>query len=424
MRRFNAGKFGRAGLCVMLGLASWQPIIRADDGSTNSEQRIDRLEEENRELRDRLDRIEAKETNTTGSAAAGLPGALNLLSQMQVSGYITASYFYDSPTPGPGGTVSDGLSFTRYHDSFTLNAVSLTLQKLVKNNGEDWDIGYRVELIYGANAPDVDNVPDFHYAGIREAYMDVNIPVGNGLDFRAGQLISLLNFESGDQVLNPNFSQGNQWYFTGNPPDTGVQLGYNINDQIDVKVRLQNGLYSGVIANSSGKTLMGRIGFRPDDKTSIALFGFGGPQGANDTHDWTDGSSLIATRDLTSQLHAATEIDYFHAQGGNPITGGDAQWWSGGGWLWYDFTKKVDLAFRGDYVDDVNGGGTSGLLGFPTNAGQEIYSFTRTLNLTQHTKFATFQFRPEIRYDHTTLAEGFNGHNERVSAGVGVGMMF
>ena len=154
---------------------------------------------------------------------------------------------------------------------------------------------------------------------------------------------------------------------------------------------------------------MGRIGFKPDDKTTVAFFGFGGPEGGANTRDWLDGASMIATRDLLKQFHAATEIDYFHAEKGDPITGGDAQWWSAGGWLWYDFTKQVDLALRCDYVDDLNGAGTSGLLGFPTVSSQQLFSGTLTLN---YKPLSFLQIRPEVRYDHTSLDGGFNGSKE------------
>src|SRR4029077_16473142 len=92
---------------------------------------------------------------------------------------------------------------------------------------------------------------------VREAFVDVNAPIGTGLDIRVGELISLLNYESGDGgAANGNFSQGYQWFFTGNGPAAGIQLGYNFTDWLDLKVRAQNGLYAGPVDNNQSKTLV------------------------------------------------------------------------------------------------------------------------------------------------------------------------
>ena len=72
----------------------------------------------------------------------------------------------------------------------------------------------------------------------------MNAPLGTGLNIRAGQLISLLNYESGDGgAANANFSQGYQWFYTGNGPSAGLQLGYTFTDWMDLKVRVQNGMH-------------------------------------------------------------------------------------------------------------------------------------------------------------------------------------
>ena len=138
----------------------------------------------------------------------------------------------------------------------------------MQNNGEKFDVGYRVSLIAGQDAPIVNTKSStigFDY--LREAFIELNIPVGTGLDVRVGELISLLNYESGDGgAVNANFSQGYQWFFTGNPPAAGVQMGYKVNDWLGVTARVQNGLYQGPLDNNSSKTLLGQIEITPNDK--------------------------------------------------------------------------------------------------------------------------------------------------------------
>ena len=57
------------------------------------------------------------------------------------------------------------------------------------------------------------------FQNLREAYVEMNVPIGTGLNVKIGELISLLNYESGDGgAANANFSQGYQWFFTAMAP--------------------------------------------------------------------------------------------------------------------------------------------------------------------------------------------------------------
>ena len=227
--------------------------------------------------------------------------------------------------------------------------------------------------------------------------------------------------------MNPNYSQGNQWFFTGNPPSSGVQLSYAFSEMIDFTARIQNGLYQGITDNNGFKTFMGSLGIKPDKKTSINLIGFGGREGMSSSQ-WLKGGSLIASRQLTEKynLNFATELDYFSLDTG----GGCAEWWSIGGWLWMDFSPKVGLALRGDFVKDNDGAGTAGALGFangPTgdpagnNTGQDLLGLTLTLNWRPVPRI---KISPEIRYDHTSLGGGFDSKRDRFIIGAGVSYLF
>jgi len=246
--------------------------------------------------------------------------------------------------------------------------------------------------------------------------VEVNVPVGSGLDVKAGQLISLLNWESGDGgAANPNFSQGNQWYFTGNGPAAGIQAGYSFTDSVDLKVRVQNGLYSGPYDSNYAKTVIASLGIKPCKSMWVNLIGFGGAE--SDTLD-VAGASAIGGVQVTEQLGTGFEVDWFNF---NPQVGATDNFWSVGGWIWYDFTSKVGVAFRAEYLDDDTGFGTSGLLGFPGNTGCNLYSLTATLNFkpTPHIKI-----QPELRYDGSSLGNAYDGKARRFIVGCGASYLF
>ena len=398
--------------------------------------RVDKLEKENQDLKSRLDALEAvaKKEGLVPSGSEA-PLAVKAMSDITISGFASASYFFD--TSEPKGNVSPGYLWSP-HNNFTLNKVKLTIaSKPVEQSGEKFDAGFRTSLIFGQDAPIVNTGGTRQgFNELREAFVEANIPIGTGLNVKAGQLISLLNFESGDGgVANPNFSQGNQWFFTGNGPSTGVQLGYNWSETVSTKARIDNGLYTGPVDGNGFKSFMGSVDIKPDAKTGLSFIGFGGREGGS-TSSYLKGASFIGTRQLTEKynINLATELDYF-----SPDTsgGGNADFWSVGGWVWADITSKVGVALRGDFVSDSKGaavyvpdsknpGKFVGLLGFQPDAlgqprGQDMASLTFTLNIKPA---PNFKFQPEIRYDHTSMSNGFDGKEDRVIVGAGVSYMF
>lgn len=402
---------------VVSGLGSLS--LLADDAG-----RMEKLEKENQELRSRMEGLEALAQKQGLIPSATTPKFVSALSDISLSGFVQASYFFNSQEPGDKN--SDGYLWNTTHNSFSINKVKLTLaSKPVERSGDAWEAGFRTSLIWGEDAP-VLNTGSAHAGmeALREAYVELNAPIGTGLNIKAGQLISLLNFESGDGgAVNPNFSQGYQWFFTGNGPAAGVQAGYTFTDWLDIKARIQNGMYAGPIDGNNGKTGMGSIGIKPTKQVWINLLGFGGPESPT---LGIAGGSVLAGVDVTEKLHTGFEFDYFRFA---PEGAEKANLWSIGGWIWYDFTPKIGLAARAEYLDDADGFGLKGITlpGRPDSAilspdtDGNLYSITLTLNLRPT---ANIRIQPEIRYDGTSYAGGLDGHKDRFVFGAGVSYLF
>lgn len=414
----------RIGACLGGALLAAGPItaLAQDPG------RFEKLEQENQDLRKRLDALEtvAKKEGILPSAADSSATPIKALSEITVSGFVQASYFYNFTEPSD--RKGNGYLWNTTHNSFSLNKVKLTLASpAAERSGDTWGTGYRASLIWGEDSPVLNTgSPTAGFEAVREAYVELNAPIGTGLNIKAGQLISLLNWESGDGgAANPNFSQGYQWFFTGNGPAAGVQAGYTFTDWLDVKVRVQNGMYAGPIDGNNGKTVIGSIGIKPCSKAWMNLIGFGGDESTTMS---VKGGSVIGGMDITEQFHTGFEFDYFVF---DPSVGASADLWSAGGWAWYDFTPKVGLALRGEYLDDKDGGGIKGIA-FPgasrvgsavtsPDADGDIASVALTLNWRPA---PNVKIQPEIRYDHTTYTGGFDGKKDRVVVGVGVTYLY
>ncbi len=418
----NSFRLAPLGLGVCVGGAmlagSVTTLAQADAAGAT---RVERLEKENTDLKKRLDALEGI-AQKEGILSSALPGqAVKALSGVQISGFVTASYFYDTSTPKDGK--ANGYLWNTSENSFSLNKVKLTLASAPVAK-DKWDAGYRASLIWGEDAAIVNTGGETQgLENLREAYVELNAPVGTGLNIKAGQLISLLNYESGDGgAVNANFSQGYQWFYTGNGPSAGAQLAYAFNDVVDLKVRVQNGMYAGAIDNNSGKCFMGALGIKPCKDAWVSLVGFQSHE--NNAFSVAGGSVLAGTQ--IKGVGVGVELDYFSF---DPDPSKSADFWSVGTWLTYDFTPKVGLALRAEYLDDKDGfgikgialGGRGGSAILSGDSDGDLASIALTLN---YKPVPSVKIQPEARFDHTSYKNGFDGQENRFIIGAGISYLF
>lgn len=401
---------------VPLGLAVASAM--ASSSGLWAEDALTKLAKENDDLKQRLDALEAiaKKDGLIPSGAA-TPKLVTAMSGINISGFVQASYFYNTDHPADG--VSDAYLFNTKDNSFSINKVKLTIASPAVAT-DKWDAGFRTSLVFGDDAPALNSPgPNSSFNDLREAYVELNVPVGTGLNIKAGELISLLNYESGDGgAANPNFSQGNQWWFTGNGPSAGVQASYSITEQVGLTLRVDNGLFQGPVDNNEGKAFSGSINFKPNSKFWANLYLFTDDQPGDTV---VKGLGSIGGYQVNEKLGTGYEVDYFNFD----TAGVSSDLWSIGGWVWYDFTSKVGVAFRADYIDNPDG-----VLGpavrpgagiVTTDADGSLASLTLTLN---YKPIPSLKIQPEIRFDHTSYKGGLDGEKDRFILGMGATYLF
>ncbi len=402
-------------LAGALALGAAGSLHAADD-------RIDKLAKENSDLKTRLDALETLATKEGLKPSGDAPKFVRSMSEITISGFVQASYFYNTRTPADG--YSDGYLWNTKDNSFSINKVKLTAaSKPVAN--DKWDAGFKTSLMFGDDAPQLNTGgangiggANTSFNDLREAYVEINVPIGTGINVKAGELISLLNYESGDGgAANVNFSQGNQWWFTGNGPSAGVQASYNFTDKVGLTVRVDNGLFQGPVDNHSGKAYSASVNLKPTSKLWVNVYGFVDDSLGNDTK----GFGTIGGFQISEKLGTGFEFDYFNFDNGAAKT----DLWSIGGWVWYDFTSKVGVALRADYIDSPDapiGPAPRAGAGFvsPDTDGH-LGSLTLTLN---YKPTPNIKIQPEIRYDYTSFKGGLDGKKDRIIVGAGVSYLF
>ena len=134
---------------------------------------------------------------------------LTALSATTISGYVDTSAQWN---PGTGNAnlpvyTPNGAPGSSKADGFNLDVVAITLNKPV-GEGE-WGAGYNATLLFGPDATGYNNsagstTSDF---SLKDAYVDLHAPLGNGLDLKLGTFTEILGYEVYETGNNPNYTR-------------------------------------------------------------------------------------------------------------------------------------------------------------------------------------------------------------------------
>ena len=340
---------------------------------------------------------------------------MSQVSKTTLSGYVDTSAIWSLGEGGnlnfPGRSNDSG----GYVDGFNLNVVQISLESPLDES--EWAAGYGVDLWMG---------PDTAWLGssftgtgdlaIKQAYVALRAPVGNGLDIKMGQFDTIIGYEVGSSPLNPNFSRS-YGFFIEPFQHTGVLASYQLTDSISVSGGVANTYGFGINdrpnaigqAGESSKTFLGSISYEIPEEAGFlaggAIYGgvvdgkvMGGDPG--DRTSFYVGATVPTPVDGLA-LGVAFDLADTSVAPGTP--GGDA--WSLAGYFSYALTEKATFNGRVDYAK-----GESGAFFFSDDGGEtELLALTGTLD---YSLWENVISRLEVRWDHSLEGgDAFGGSN-------------
>jgi len=307
-------------------------------------------------------------------------------------------------------------------DGFNLNVVELRLDKPVEA-ADVWGAGYHVDLLAGpdANALFTQSLGTTGDFGVKQAYVALHAPVGNGLDFKLGVWDTIIGYEVFESANNPNFTRS--YGYTLEPTThTGLLATYQFCEMLSANVG---------IANSFGPTINGRA-FQPNPpnsqaesfKTYMASLTFTAPTNTG----FLAGSTLSACiingfnqgiLDLTSGNFGMNETHYYVGGTVNtPVSGlkfgtafdyidvhnshGDI--YSLGGYAAFQATEKLSFYGRAEYVRQRGDAAILGTTPEPGPTGPALTMPERAMEFTatvQYDLWKNVLSRLELRWDRS-----------------------
>ena len=325
--------------------------------------------------------------------------------KLAVTGFVEGSYTFGlQRTPNSN---EDFRVFDVDREHLDLNQADLQLNRSVDFSGTDFNIGGTLEVMYGRDARFIhSNGLDFYGPGspelsppdqfdLTQAYVVVNLPVGNGLKVTAGKFVTLLGYETINPTTNALFSHSYLFGFAIPFTNTGVLATYKFSDSLTATLGFSRG-WDQALKDDNGDALdiTGQVNYTTSIK-GLSLIGnfITGPESAGTTDRyWRSVVDGIATYAYGDNWTFAVNGDFGYEP--NAGTGGtDANWYGGAAYATYKFDPHVSVTARGEYFNDEKGARGIGASVYEATIGVEIHP------LPDNKYLSTLLFRPEFRQD-------------------------
>jgi hypothetical protein len=337
------------------------------------------------------------------------------LSSTTLSGYVDTAAQYNLGNQGGDSRTAPGVSSGKI-DSFSLNDLDLALDK--PQDDSPWASGYHVDLNWGTDAISALDGYDYNNP-IRQAYIKLRTPVGNGINWQFGVFDNIIGYEGNTDYANPNYTRS--YGYSIEPTSyVGALASYTFTSWLSAQAGIANSQNNQSINgigsdNVSAKSYIAAIALTAPDswgwlKGAALNLGvndqnFGNYKGNNNSYEYNSQQNYYAGFTLPTPIAAVKlggAFDWVNLadQLGNGVNGKDDSEWVAAAYASYQATDKLALNLRGEYAkSDLGDIDTSSA--FPVNQAEEI---TATVS---YSLWANVTSRAEFRWDHLSHGTAF-----------------
>ena len=332
---------------------------------------------------------------------------------VKIYGWVDTGY--TASTSGSGPLAVEPRP-NRFGNEFSLNQFALTIEKPLNPKELSW--GFLIQPYAGADAALLNPIrgavvenPDQRFGfDFRNLYLQAHLPIltEGGIDVEVGQHYPLIGYQSAMAPYRTFYSNDYQWFYGEAGSFTGFIVTTHVNKQLDIVNAMSLGYITFFTSLSVAPTYMGRVDYwlQEEKKTLVSLGVVTGPESPQ-SWDNTTLVDVTVTHNWDKRLTQVVQFGAGYSKTGIFVPGLQRYYGLYNMFL-YHLTPKLDVNFRAEWYDDVDGRNYPGGTGFRNNY-EEV-----TLGIDYHpTKW--LQIRPELRADFANNTPAFGPVNGTMS---------
>jgi len=297
---------------------------------------------------------------------------LDFFKGTEVGGLVDGYYTFNGNKTNPSFH-----AFDVSHNAFTLSMAEVWLAKAPETASP---IGYKVRMSFG-QAPGIMSGGNDQY--VEEAFGSYLAPVGKGLQIDFGKFVTTAGAEVIEAKDDWNYTRGLLFQLAIPLWHAGLRLTYSPSDKVTLVGGVVNG-WNNITETNTGKTFLGTVIIKPNDKFFLSENYIGGPEQAGNNSDWRQISDTVLSYTVNDKVSLLGNYDYGH----ETIAGAGNTWQGVAFYVKAQANKFVAIVPRVEYFNDKNG--------WSTGTPQNLTSGTLTIELKPADNF---MWRIEYRGD-------------------------
>jgi hypothetical protein len=307
-----------------------------------------------------------------------------------VGGWANGGVTYNGNEPA--NNFNGPVTFGDRASEFQLNQLNMFIQRAVAAEGSSWDFGGRFDIMFGTDSVftqaygvpafdvntanplqrstwDLDflgsNSNRFYDLALPQAYLETYVPVGNGLNIKAGHFYTPIGYETVPAPDNFFYTHAYTMQYGEPFTHTGVMGNYTVDDNWAVMGGLITGSATGGWDGGWDKNLGNWAGLAgvtwtsTDKDTSLNVAGTYGDTSEHSSKTWAL-YSIVLKHNITDKARLVLQHDHGFANGTYDYATGtpnaiDAEWYGINSHFYYDVSETVTAGLRAEWFRDQNG---------------------------------------------------------------------
>ncbi len=295
------------------------------------------------------------------------------------------------------------------HAEWQVNQAWMFLNRPVDTSDGGWDLGGRIDMIYGSDARFGVNW------GLENRINGENQPYGlvipqlyaevayNRLSVKLGHFAGILSYEQVPAVANFFYSHSYAMAMTEPLLVTGALADYKLSDRVSIQAGFHRGWMMWEDLNNDAD-FMGGVRVALGERTAIRYALSIGPQDPVFGNQNRVANSLLLEQGLSEKLRYVLQSNFGVENNGDPRNHEDAEWYGLNNYLFYTMSPQWSAGMRFEWLRDDDGlfygpgnvpGNGRAWAGGPGFSG-DWFELTWGLN---YRPCPNAVIRPEIRYD-------------------------